>query len=123
MGFVLYGILVHMGNFTLRAGAISGAFCWFGFVLTTVTINNAYCGRKPMLPWSTAPTGSASWSSSGRLSAEWAGKRPTKVIFRPRRDQVDFRTLSCAPAPSHNRLNNEPISARGVLRGRGRKFR
>jgi hypothetical protein len=49
MGFVLYGILVHMGNFTLRAGAISGAFCWFGFVLTTVTINNAYGGRKTML--------------------------------------------------------------------------
>ena len=49
MGFTLYGILVHMGNFTLRAGAISGAFCWFGFVLSTVTINNAYGGRKTML--------------------------------------------------------------------------
>jgi hypothetical protein len=49
MAFVLYGILVHMGNFTLRAGVISGAFCWFGFVLTTVTANNAFCGRKPML--------------------------------------------------------------------------
>ena len=49
MAFVLYGILVHMGNFTLRAGVISGAFCWFGFVLTTVTANNAFGGRKPML--------------------------------------------------------------------------
>ncbi len=49
MAFVLYGILVHMGNFTLRAGVISGAFCWFGFVLTTLTANNAFCGRKPML--------------------------------------------------------------------------
>jgi hypothetical protein len=49
MGFVLYGILTHMGNFTLRAGAISGAFCWLGFVLTTVVVNNAYTGRKPML--------------------------------------------------------------------------
>ncbi len=35
--------------FSLRAGIISGAFCWFGFVLTTVVINNAYCGRKAML--------------------------------------------------------------------------
>jgi uncharacterized protein DUF1761 len=49
MAFVLYGILVHMGTFTLRAGVIAGAFCWFGFVLPTVTANNAFCGRKPML--------------------------------------------------------------------------
>ena len=49
MGFVLYGILVHTGKFTLRAGVISGAFCWFGFVLSTVAVNNAYSGRKLML--------------------------------------------------------------------------
>jgi hypothetical protein len=49
MGVVLYGILTHMGLFTLRAGIISGAFCWFGFVLTTVVINNAYSGRTAML--------------------------------------------------------------------------
>jgi hypothetical protein len=49
MAFVLYGILTHMGTFTLRAGIISGAFCWLGFVLTTVTANNAFCSRKPML--------------------------------------------------------------------------
>ena len=49
MAFVLYGILTHMGNFTLRAGIISGAFCWFGFVLTTVVVNNAYSGRRPLL--------------------------------------------------------------------------
>jgi hypothetical protein len=49
MAWVLYGILVHLNMFTLRAGIISGALCWFGFVLTTVTVNNAFCGRKPML--------------------------------------------------------------------------
>ena len=49
MGVVLYGILVHTGKFTLRAGVISGAFCWLGFVLTTVAVNNAYTGRKLML--------------------------------------------------------------------------
>jgi hypothetical protein len=49
MAFVLFGILTHMGKFTLRAGMISAVFCWFGFVLTTVTINNAYSGRRAML--------------------------------------------------------------------------
>jgi hypothetical protein len=48
-GFVIYGILTHSGLWSLRAGIITGAFCWFGFVLTTVVINNAYAGRKPML--------------------------------------------------------------------------
>ena len=32
MAWALYGILFHMGMFTLRAGAISGAALWFGFV-------------------------------------------------------------------------------------------
>ena len=49
MGVVLYGILTHSGLWSLRAGMITGAFCWFGFVLTTVTVNNAYAGRKAML--------------------------------------------------------------------------
>jgi hypothetical protein len=48
-GVVLYGILTHSGLWSLRAGVITGAFCWFGFVLTTVVINNAYAGRKAML--------------------------------------------------------------------------
>lgn len=49
MGVVLYGILTHSGLWSLRAGMISGAFCWLGFVLPTVTINNAYTHRKAML--------------------------------------------------------------------------
>ena len=49
IAWVLYGILVHLNMFTLRAGIISAAFCWFGFVLTTITINNAFGGKKPML--------------------------------------------------------------------------
>lgn len=49
MAWVLYGILRHLGTFTLRAGMISGAFCWFGFVLTTMTVNNAFGGKKLML--------------------------------------------------------------------------
>jgi hypothetical protein len=49
MGVTLYGILTHSALWSLRAGVITGAFCWFGFVLTTVVVNNAYTGRKPML--------------------------------------------------------------------------
>jgi hypothetical protein len=49
MGFTLFGIMVHLNMFTLRAGLISGALCWFGFVLTTLAINNAYTNRRIML--------------------------------------------------------------------------
>ena len=49
MAWALYGILVHLNTFTLRAGLISGALIWFGFVLTTMTVNNAFAGRKATL--------------------------------------------------------------------------
>ena len=48
MAWVLAGVLGHLGpgQVTLRNGVISGAFLWFGFVLTTMMVNNAYAGRK-----------------------------------------------------------------------------
>jgi hypothetical protein len=49
IAWALYGILVHMGSFTLRAGVISAALIWFGFVMTTMATNNAFGGRKAML--------------------------------------------------------------------------
>ena len=49
MGVVIYGILTHSGLWSWHAGMVTGAFCWFGFVVTTVVINNAYAGRKVML--------------------------------------------------------------------------
>ena len=49
MAYVLYGLLFHLGMWTVRAGIISGAICWFGFVLTTIATNNAYPGRRPLL--------------------------------------------------------------------------
>jgi len=49
MAWTMYGLLFHMGNFSVRSGVISGALIWFGFVLTTVAVNNAYPGRKLML--------------------------------------------------------------------------
>jgi len=49
IGWVLYGILMHMNAFTVRAGIITAAFCWFGFGLTTIATNNAFGGRRVML--------------------------------------------------------------------------
>jgi hypothetical protein len=49
IAWALYGILVHMNAFTLRGGVISAVLCWFGFVVTTMTVNNAFTGRRPML--------------------------------------------------------------------------
>ena len=49
IAFVLWGIIFHVGIWTVRAGLISGVVCWAGFVLTTVVTNNAYPGRKVML--------------------------------------------------------------------------
>jgi uncharacterized membrane protein len=33
----------------VRAGLISGALCWLGFVVTTIASNNAFASRKAML--------------------------------------------------------------------------
>jgi hypothetical protein len=49
IGWALYGVLVHMNAFTLRGGLISAALIWFGFVMTTMSVNNAFAGRKVAL--------------------------------------------------------------------------
>jgi hypothetical protein len=49
MAGILYGVIFHIGKWTAAAGAITGALCWLGFVLTTVVVNNAYTFRRPML--------------------------------------------------------------------------
>jgi uncharacterized membrane protein len=49
MAWMLAGILGHLGAITVKNGVLSGAFCWFGFVLTTIATNNAFAGRKVML--------------------------------------------------------------------------
>lgn len=49
IGWALYGIRVHLNAFTLRGGIIAAVLVWFGFVVTTMTVNNAFDGRKPML--------------------------------------------------------------------------
>ncbi|HEY3222454.1 MAG TPA: hypothetical protein VGJ76_01465 [Pseudolabrys sp.] len=37
IGWALYGIFLHVNMFSVRAGIISAALCWFGFVLATVS--------------------------------------------------------------------------------------
>jgi uncharacterized protein DUF1761 len=51
MAWVLAGVLGHLGpgQVTLKNGAISGAFCWFGFVITTLVVNNSFAMRDPRL--------------------------------------------------------------------------
>ena len=51
MAWVLAGIIAHLGpgRVTLRNGIISGAFCWLGFVVTTLATNHGYQGAKRSL--------------------------------------------------------------------------
>jgi hypothetical protein len=51
MAWVLAGLLGHLGpgQVTLINGLISGAFCWLGFVITTMVANNAFAGRDSRL--------------------------------------------------------------------------
>ena len=49
IAWALYGLLVHMNAFTLRGGVISAVLCWVGFVVTTLTPNYAFHGRRTML--------------------------------------------------------------------------
>lgn len=51
MAWVLAGLLGHIGPLTLRGGVISAAFCWLGFVMTTLLGNNSFAQRDPRLLW------------------------------------------------------------------------
>jgi hypothetical protein len=45
MAWVLAGVIGHLGAPTLRSGVISAAFCWLGFVITTIIVNNSFARR------------------------------------------------------------------------------
>ena len=51
MAWMTAGVLPHLGTgqVTLRNGVISGAFLWFGFVITTMVPNYSFAGRDPRL--------------------------------------------------------------------------
>jgi hypothetical protein len=45
MAWVLAGLLGHFGSHTVRGGIIIAAFCWLGFVITTMEVNNSFARR------------------------------------------------------------------------------
>lgn len=51
MAFVLAGAIGHLGNgmVTVPNAIITALFLWVGFVLTTMAVNYAFQGAKPML--------------------------------------------------------------------------
>ena len=49
MAWVLAGIVGHLGQVTPRSGVISALFCWAGFVITTMIVNNSFAMRSRML--------------------------------------------------------------------------
>ena len=46
MAWMLAGIIGHLGVPTLRAGIITAAFCWLGFVITTLIVNYTFGMRR-----------------------------------------------------------------------------
>jgi hypothetical protein len=51
IAWMLAGVLGHLGpgQVTLRNGVIAAAFCWFGFILTTMVVNFSFSGRDKRL--------------------------------------------------------------------------
>jgi hypothetical protein len=53
MAWVLAGLMAHLGTgqVTLLNGVVSGAFCWLGFVITTLVVGNTFALRDLRLLW------------------------------------------------------------------------
>jgi len=53
MAWVLAGLMAHLGagQVTVLNGIISGAFCWLGFVITTLLVNTSFAMRAMRLIW------------------------------------------------------------------------
>jgi hypothetical protein len=53
MAWVLAGLMAHLGTgqVTLLNGVVSGAFCWLGFVITTLVVGNTFALRDLRLIW------------------------------------------------------------------------
>ena len=49
IAWILAGVLGHLGQVTLKNGVITGAFLWFGFILTTMVVNFCFSGRDKRL--------------------------------------------------------------------------
>ena len=46
MAWVLAGMVGHLGVVTVRSAVISALFVWVGFVVTTITVNDAFGGGR-----------------------------------------------------------------------------
>jgi hypothetical protein len=51
MAWTLAGLLGHIGPLSLRNGIISAAFCWLGFVMAAMAVNNSFAKRDWRLLW------------------------------------------------------------------------
>ena len=54
MAWMLAGLLLHLAKtipVTLRSGVITAAFCWIGFVVPTMLVNNSFARRDWRLLW------------------------------------------------------------------------
>lgn len=51
MAWVLAGVVGHLGTgqVTVANGLISGAFVWFGFIVTSMVVNHGFQGAKASL--------------------------------------------------------------------------
>jgi hypothetical protein len=53
MAWMFAGVLLHLSlggmAVSIRAGLISGFFLWFGFVMTSMTVNHAFQGARRSL--------------------------------------------------------------------------
>ena len=49
MAWMLAGLVGHLGEVTIWNGVVSGFFAWVGFVITTMGVNHAFGGVRPML--------------------------------------------------------------------------
>ncbi len=49
MAWMLAGVLGHLGEITFKNGVISATFLWFGFVITTLAVNNIFGMRRHIL--------------------------------------------------------------------------
>jgi hypothetical protein len=53
MAWGLAGLMAHLGagQVNLLNGVVSGAFCWLGFVITTIAVGNTFATRDVRLIW------------------------------------------------------------------------
>ena len=82
MAWVLAGMVGHLGAVTIRSAVISALFAWVGFVVTTILVNNAFCGPQLRADCDRRRALASRAHRDGRgdrLDGRLALRRPTKV--------------------------------------------